>query len=48
MVVGKGLAPESGPETKCGEADHEEVDERRTDLTPVGHGAAIESGAPSA
>jgi cytochrome c-type biogenesis protein CcmF len=48
MVAGKGPAPESGPETKRGEADDEEVDERRTDLTPVGHGAAIESGAPSA
>jgi cytochrome c-type biogenesis protein CcmF len=48
MVAGQGPAPESGPETKRGEADDKEVDERRTDLTPVGHGAAIESGAPSA
>jgi hypothetical protein len=48
MVAGKGPAPEPGPERMRGEEEGEEVDDRRADLTPVGRGAAIESGAPSA
>jgi hypothetical protein len=46
MVAGKGAAPE--PEPKKKEEGGEEVDERHADLTPVGSGAAVESGAPSA
>jgi cytochrome c-type biogenesis protein CcmF len=48
MVAGNGPAPEPGPERMRGEEEGEEVDDRRADLTPVGRGAAIESGAPSA
>jgi len=48
MVAGKGPAPEPGSESMRGEEEGEEVDDRRADLTPVGRGAAIESGAPSA
>jgi len=48
MVAGKGPAPEPGSERMRGEEDGEEVDDRRADLTPVGRGATIESGAPSA
>jgi cytochrome c-type biogenesis protein CcmF len=49
MVAGKGPAPEPGPGARRGEEEHEaQVDERHGDLTPVGHGAAIESGASSA
>jgi cytochrome c-type biogenesis protein CcmF len=49
MVAGRGPSPEPGPGTRSGEEEHEaQVDERHADLTPVGHGAAIESGAPSA
>jgi hypothetical protein len=49
MVAGNGPAPEPGPGRPRGEEEHEaKVDERHGDLTPVGHGAAIESGAPSA
>jgi cytochrome c-type biogenesis protein CcmF len=45
MVAGKGAAPEPEPETN---EEGEEVDERQADLTPVGSGVAVESGAPSA
>jgi cytochrome c biogenesis factor len=45
MAAGKGAAPEPEPEMKV---ETEKVDERHADLTPVGGGAAIESGAPSA
>jgi cytochrome c-type biogenesis protein CcmF len=47
MVTGRGAAPEpeAEPEPEKGEVA---VDERRADLTPVGSGAAVESGAPSA
>jgi cytochrome c-type biogenesis protein CcmF len=55
MVAGKGPAPEPESGTRGGVEEQEvqevqevQVDERRADLTPVGHGAAIESGAPSA
>ena len=48
MVAGKGPAPGPGPERMRGEEEGEEADDRRADLTPVGRGAAIESGAPSA
>ena len=52
MVTGNGSAPESGPETETETAENQvqgaDADERRADLTPVGSGAAVESGAPSA
>ena len=48
MVTGNGPAPESEPERAENKEEGEEVDERRADLTPVGSGAAVESGAPSA
>jgi cytochrome c biogenesis factor len=48
VAGGRGPAPEPEPERKEGEEQGEEVDERHGDLTPVGRGAAIESGAPSA
>jgi hypothetical protein len=48
MVAGQGPAPEPEPERRLREEDAEDADERQGDLTPVGSGAAIESGAPSA
>jgi cytochrome c-type biogenesis protein CcmF len=49
MVAGNGATAEPEPE-KTPETDQEgeEVDERRADLTPVGSGAAVESGASKA
>jgi cytochrome c-type biogenesis protein CcmF len=48
MVAGRGPAPEPEPERRLGEDEGGDVDERHADLTPVGRGAGIESGAPSA
>jgi cytochrome c-type biogenesis protein CcmF len=48
MVAGQGPAPEPEQERRLREEDAEDADERQGDLTPVGSGAAIESGAPSA
>jgi cytochrome c-type biogenesis protein CcmF len=51
MVAGRGAAPvpeAERTEGEEGEEEGEEVDERHADLTPVGRGAALETGAPSA
>ena len=49
MVAGNGAAAEPEPETTPDKDEEgEEVDERRADLTPVGSGAAVESGASKA
>jgi hypothetical protein len=49
MVAGNGAAPRPEPEKSPEHNEEgEEVDERRADLTPVGSGAAVESGATTA
>jgi cytochrome c-type biogenesis protein CcmF len=48
MASDRGVPPEREPEAEKGADEGADVDERRTDLTPVGSGVPVESGATSA